>query len=319
MNVAGTKMLEIEVNHSVQIQEPRDKGRFFIPVVSVYTEPELLKAIMSHTSWIGFNYLELRNSNRYPFAKARGLRDAFGLDDQTRIFLSTTAKDKRLVRFYDESNGLEKFRSDMLSFGVDLTMGPDWFSYKDDPLSLRQKVVRKSIKLNMDCLDLENLAPTIRGTNFQEMAGFISHFRVQGKKVFVFPGREYLINLADRKRAQREAFSLTATLTRAEGIKLILTGCSSPKLQQRLFAVWGFAGQGWLIQSMQRRLIKDETYVSIFNKRFFCDDPRCCASISINDLKSPRCDSIRAIHNLRRINAALKPMPKIEQTCLEEF
>jgi hypothetical protein len=288
-------------------------------MVSVYTKPELLKAVVPHTSWIGFNYLELRTSSLYSFVKARGLREAFEIDNGTRIFLSTTGKDKQLLHFYNELSGLEKFRSDIQNFGIDLAMGPDWFSYKDDPSWLRKESVGKSIELTTGCLDLENIAPTIRGTSFREMAGFIDHFKAQGKQVFVFPGREYLINLADRKRAQREAFSLTATLARAKGIKLILTGCSSPILQERLFAVWGFAGQGWLIQSKQRRLIKGKTYMSIFDNRFSCDDPKCCASISLKDLKNTEHDSARAVHNLRRIIAALKPLPKFEQTCLEEF
>lgn len=312
-------MLETQVNYSPQMQELNEKARFFIPMVSVYTKPEILKAIMPHTSWIGFNYLELRGSKYSILAKARGLRETFCIEDKIKIFLSTTAKDKQLIQFFNKSNGLEKFRSDVQSFGVNLTMGPDWFSYKDDPLDLRKEEVMKSIELTNGCLELENLAPTIRGTNFEEMVSFVEHFKAQGNKVFVFAGREYLINLADRKRAQREAFFLTATLARVEGINLILTGCSSPKLQEKLFAVWGFAGQGWLIQSMQRRLIKGKTYLNIFNPKFSCDNPNCCGLVDINNLKTSDYDSLRATHNLRLINASLKGSPKSSQACLEEF
>jgi hypothetical protein len=299
--------------------ELEGKNRFFIPMVPPYIKQELLKAVLLHTSWIGFNYLEIRNSRLYPLFKARGIRDTLGIDDKTKIFLSSTAKDKQLIRFYDKSNGIEKFKSDTRSFGIDLLMGPDWFSYKNDPLAVRKEVIRKSVALTLGCLELENLVPTIRGTNFQEMASFVDYFKAQGKNLFVFTGREFLINLADRKRAQQEVFLLTATLARSEGIKLILTGCSSPRLQERLFAVWGFAGQGWLIQSMQRRLIKGKTYLNIFDPKFSCDDPSCCGLITINDLKNAEYDSVRAIHNLRRITASLNGSPRFPQTCLEEF
>jgi hypothetical protein len=288
-------------------------------MVSVYTRQEILKSVLPYTNWIGFNYFELIGSKYYSLANALGLRRAFCLDDDTKIFLATTAKDKQLIRFYDDPNWMKKFRSDVRSFAVDLTMGPDLFSYKDDPLTLRKKLVEKSIALTAECLDIQNLAPAIRGTNFEEMAYFINHFKTKGKDLFVFAGREYLINLADRKKAQQEAFTLTANLVRTLDIKMIMTGCSSPRLMEKLFAVWGFAGQGWLIQSNQRRLIKDKTYVSIFDKKFSCHDPHCCCNVTMEQLRNKQYDSVRAIHNLKQINASLKGLPNAPQVSMEEF
>jgi hypothetical protein len=294
--------------------------RFFIPMVSVYTKPTLFKAIQPYTIWIGFNYFQLIHSKYYPLAKAIGLKKTFELDNKTNVFLSTAAKDKQLIKFYNKENGLETFKSDVKKLNVELVMGPDWFSYKEDPLSVRNEVIRKSIELNAGCLSIENLAPTIRGTNFQEMAMFIDAFKRQGVKTFVFTGREYLINLADRKRSQQEVFLLTASLARAKNIKLILTGCSSPRLYEKLSAVWGFASQGWLIEAMQRRLLKGKSYMFISNSNFFCNDSDCCASLSKSDLKSDKCDNLRAIHNLKSINRCLSGQKAVfSQACLEEF
>lgn len=306
-------------NHGTLIQGANTEKRIFIPMVSVYTNRELMKAILPHTSWIGFNYFELVNSKYYKLAQAKGVSETFGIDDKTKIFLTSTAKDEQLIHFYEELNGLEKFKSDIRSFDVNLAMGPDWFSYKDDPPEVRKETIAKAIELTTGCLEIENIVPAIRGTNFEEMTSFIEHFKAQGKNLFVFTGREYLINLYDRKKAQQEAFFLTASLVRALGIKLILTGCSSPKLQEKLFAVWGFVGQGWFIQAMQRRLIKGKTFMSIFDPRFSCNDARCCGFVDINDLKNGKYDSARAVHNLRRINDSLRETPVYSQAYLEEF
>jgi hypothetical protein len=294
--------------------------RFFIPMVSVYTKPLFFKAILPFTRWIGFNYFEIIHSNHYLMAKTMGLRKAFGIDDKTYIFLSTAAKDKLLVKFYDNEKGLETFKSDMKKLKANLVMGPDWFSYKEDPLFARKEVVTKAIELNSACLSIDNLVPTIRGTNFSEMSDFVRYFKDRGVKVFVFAGREYLINLGDRKRAQQEAFLLTQLLVKKFGIRLLLTGCSSPLLHRKLQSVSGFAGQGWLIQAKQRRLLKGNTYVHISNKAFSCNDSDCCRFFRNEDLKNEKCDFSRAIHNLKRINSFLRGQKAFtSQTCLEEF
>jgi hypothetical protein len=294
--------------------------RFFIPMVSVYTKPIFFKAILPFTHWIGFNYFELLHSSRYLLAKTMGLRKAFRIDDKTNIFLSTAAKDKLIVKFYDKENGLETFKSDVKKLKANLVMGPDWFSYKEDPLSTRKEVIRKSIELNSACLGIDNLVPTIRGTNFSEMSDFVKYFKDRGVRIFVFAGREYLINIGDRKRTQQEAFLLTQSLVKSLGIRLLFTGCSSPRLYRKLQSVSGFASQGWLIQAKQRRLLNGNAYVHISNRAFSCYDADCCRFFRREDLKSERCDFYRAIHNLKRINNFLRGQkPLSSQTCLEEF
>ena len=297
-----------------------ENERFFIPMVSVYSRPTLLKAILPFTHWIGFNYFELIQSKFYPLAKNIGLKKTFQIDDETNIFLSTAAKDNKLIKFYDVKNGIETFKSDVTKLGVNLVMGPDWFSYKEDSLSVRKEVIRKAIELNTACLGIDNLVPTIRGTNFSEMAEFIKYFKAKGVNAFVFAGREYLINLGDRKRAQQEAFLLTQILVKTLGIKLLFTGCSSPRLYRELTSVSGFASQGWLIEAKQRRLLKGKTYMRISNDKFFCYDEDCCKFLSRKDLKSERSDILRAIHNLKQINNFLKGQkPLTSQTSLEAF
>jgi hypothetical protein len=295
------------------------RNRFFIPMVPPYVSQELLKEMLQHTNWIGFNRFEVRHSKFYDEAKKRGLRDTFKIDDGTSIFLTSTAKDEELIRFYGQNSCFEELKSDIINFDVNMAMGPHWFVYKKDPPERRKKDIKKAFELNMSFSDLENVLPTIHGTKFQEIRRFVEPFKAQGKKLFVLPGREYLINLEDREKAQREFSFLTSTTARAEKIDLIVTGCNSPKLQESLPAVLGFAGLGWLIQSKQRRLIMGKKYVSIFDPRFFCNDSDCCALIHKKDLTKPENDSVRAIHNLRQINACLEERPKFSQTYLGDF
>jgi hypothetical protein len=292
-----------------------ENDRFFIPMVPPYINPKILKDVQQYTDWIGFNLFELRHSKFYNSAKKKSIRDTFEIDDKKKIFLTSITKDKELKRFYDKHNWIEEFKSDVRDFDVNMAMGPDWFSYKGGP----KDNIQKAIELNMNFLDLEIIVPTIRGTNFQEVKSFIEPFKALGRTLFVFTGREYLVNLADRKRAQFEFFSLTSKMTRIEKIKLIVTGCNSPKLQESLPAVLGFAGLGWLIQSRQRRLIMGKIYKSIFDPKFSCVDPSCCASIDKKALAKPENDSVRATHNLRKINANLKERSTFSQTYLPGF
>lgn len=295
------------------------RDRFFIPMVQPYISPKILRCIIPYTKWIGFNFFELRHSKFYQQTKEKSLRNAFGIGNETKIFLTTIAKDKELIRFYAEPNSLDELRSDILDFDVDLAMGPDWFSYKDDPPKKRKENLEKAIELNMRFLDLENVVPTIRGTNFQEVSNFIQRFKTLGRQLFVLTGREYLVNRGDRKKAQTEISSLTSAIVDSERIRIILTGCNSPKLMTALPVVSGFSGLGWLIQSKKRRLIMGKTYFNISDPRFSCKDHRCCANLDKDSLKDQEHDSVRAVHNLLMINAYLKTEPFLSQTYLEGF
>jgi hypothetical protein len=289
------------------------KDRYFIPLVPPHIRPNVLKSIMPHTDWIGFNLFDLRGSKFYAIAQKRGIKTAFGIGEDKKIFLTSTGKDEKLIPFYNRQNGIDQFRSDVINFDVDMAMGPDWFVYEDQPPNERKKNIRRSIELNEKCVDLENVIPNIHGTTFQETKAFIKTFKGQGKTLFVMAGRGRLINLGNRKRSQRSFSSLTSTIVRCEEIRLIITGCSSPKLHNDMPDVSGFVGLGWLIQARNRRLIMDRTYRRIFDPHFFCHDSSCCASLSKEELAKPDHEPNRAIHNLRRIIHSLTTRPKFWQ------
>ena len=305
------------MHSSNQKYEMGQEDRFFIPMIPPYIESKVLLNVLQNSKWIGFNLFELRHSRFYRDIKNKGLKDTFGIDDDTKIFLASIAKDEQLKDFFGHLNWLEEFRSDIIDFDVDIVMGPDWFSYKEDSLAQRRANIERATSLNMGLLDLENVVPTIRGTSVQEFRAFIEPFKAQGKTLFVLTGREYLINLGDRKKAQLEFSSSTSVIVQSEKIRLLVTGCNSPKLMEMLPTVSAFSGLGWLIQSRQRRLIMGKTYLSIFNPKFFCHDSNCCAAMSKKELKNPENDSVRAIHNLRRINANLGMKSNFSQICLE--
>lgn len=301
---------------STKIHGLDERNRYFIALVPVHTSQNILEKILLHIKWIGFNIFDLRGSKFYSVAKERGIRDAFNIGDDKKIFLTSTQKDEQLERFYEGSNGIAVFKSDVVDFDVDMAMGPDWYVYCDQPPDERRKHLKKALDLNEKCVELENVAPNVHGTNFREMTEFIELFKAQGKSIFVIPGREYLINLDDRKKSQREFSSLTSTIAREERIKIIITGCSSPKLQENLPDVSGFAGLGWLIQARCRRLVFGKTYRSLFDPAFSCNDPNCCGSFDRYELARPERDATRAIHNLRKIQSQLVERPKFSQSCL---
>ncbi len=303
----------------IGIHEINGKNRVFIPMVQPYISPKIMRLILPYTKWIGFNCFELRHSKFYDQAKRKGLRKTFDISDETKIFLTTVAKDKELIRFYDEPYSLETLKSEISNFDVDMAMGPDWYSYQDDPQEKRKENLERAIELNMSFVDLENVVPTIRGTNFQEVRSFVQPFKSRGKRLFVLTGREYLINRGNRKKAQTELSSLTSAIKESEKIRLIVTGCNSPKLMATLSAVSGFSGLGWLIQSKKRRLIMGKTYLNVSDPRFLCKDSRCCRNLDKDDLKNPEQDSVRAVHNLVKINAQLNAEPMPSQICLEGF
>jgi hypothetical protein len=295
-------MAESNDNHACNLGV---KDRYFIPLVPSYVRPNVLKSVMPFTEWIGFNLFELRSSKFYPIAKKKGIRDTFEIDDQKRIFVTSTGKDERLIPFYNEHDGISQFRSDITDFDVDMAMGPDWFVYEDSPPYERNKNIARAMELNESCIDLENVIPNVHGTNLQEVKCFIEPFKQRGKRLFIMAGRGRLINFGNRKKSQRNFSSLTSTVVECEKIQLIVTGCNSPKQQENLPHVSGFAGLGWLIQARNRRLIMGKTYRRISDEDFFCNDSDCCSSLSKEELAKTEHEPQRAIHNLKRINNSL--------------
>jgi hypothetical protein len=291
------------------------KDRFFIALLPVNVEQNLFDSIIPHTDWVGFNLFDLRRSKLYPALKKRGLKDTFHINDDKKTFLTSTDKDENLIKFFAR-DCIKSFKSDILDFNPDMAMGPDWFVYEDMTPEKRKENIEKALKLNQECINLENIIPNVHGTTVQEMKDFIEPFKVQGKENFVIPGREYNYNLGDRKKSQQRFSALTSIIARFEKIKIITTGISSPKLQQNLPEISGFVSLGWLIQACYRRLIFNKTYRSIFNPEFFCDDYSCCAPFSKEELASPENNHIRAIHNLKKIKFGLKERAKFLQAYL---
>ena len=294
-------------------------NRFFIPMVPPQIKPETLLAVSLHTSWIGINLFQLKHSSFYEKAKSKGVRDAFGINDKIKIFLTTINDDNYLVNYFNKSSWFEELKSDLNGFSADMVMGPDWFSYREDSPELRNRNIKKAIDLNLMFTYQENIIPTIRGNYSQEIKRFIKPFKEIGKNLFVFTGREYLINLGDRKRSEFELLSLTSNIVRNEKVKLIVTGCSSPRQQENLPDVFGFSGLGWLINAKRRMLISGKTYRWLSSPIFSCADPDCCNSMNKSELAQSKNDSIRAIHNLKAIIARLNTAKHMQQSCLGDF
>jgi hypothetical protein len=280
-------------------------------MVPANIKPDVLNSLVPFTDWIGFNLFDIRKSKMYATIQGKGIRSTYNINDKTRIFISSTAEDEQLVKYYNQPNAIERLKKDIVNFGVDLVMGPDWFVYEDQPLSVRRKNLAKAISLNQQCVDVENIAPNIHGTNLAEATSFIEPFKKQGKQLYVMAGRGRLINFGERKKSQRNFAFLTSAINSNEKVKLIVTGCSSPKLQEMLTAVTGFASLGWLIQSRLRRLIMHKTYRSIFDRMFVCKDYDCCAMVPKKELAQSIHDKRRAIHNLKKITAGLANQPTL--------
>ena len=291
------------------------KERSFIPLFPVYIKHDILESMLPYSNWIGFNYFELRRRKFYDDVKRRGIRKTFNIDDKKKIFLTSTNNDKAIEKFYDHE-GIVTFKSDVKAFDATMVMGPDWYIYEDMNPSQRNESIEKAIRLNQECIDLGNIVPNIHGTNPQEIGRFVEPFKAQGINAFVMPGREYLINRYYRKRDQAKFSALTSTISRLEKIDLIVTGCSSPKLMFDLPDVSSFVSLGWLVQARCRRLIMGKTYMRILDPRFHCEDSRCCATFTKEELVKQENESFRAIHNLNKINSQVNERSKIIQNSL---
>jgi hypothetical protein len=290
--------------------------RYFIPLLPANTKPSIISAILPHTDWVGLNIFDLQRSKVYAEAKRIGsIKDALGLPVGKKVFLTSTERDENLEKFY-EKGGIEKLKSDISDLSPDMVMGPDWYVYDDMPEFERTKNIMKAIDLNQKLIDFDVMAPNIHGTNPTEIRRFIEPFKAQGKRNFIMPGREYLINRGDRKRCQELFSALTSITARTENVDLIVTGCGSPKLQQSLPDVKGFVGIGWMVQAGYRRLIFNGTYHSIFDKEFHCDDPDCCASAIPEELAKPEKNLVRYVHNLKKIKSDIAWKPKYRQVYL---
>jgi hypothetical protein len=289
---------------------------FFIPQVSVYTKKNTIDRVQQISNWIAFNYFELLHSKYYGHAKQKGIHQTFGISPGKHIFLTTADHDERLLHFYNNA-GVQMFKKDVLLLGADLIMGLDWFAYQDDTLSERKKSIERGIELTKNCLDVPNLIPTIQGTNFKEVTDFIQVFKKHGNTRFVLPIRGQMLNFGCRKKSQNTAALLTSTVVRQENIKLFVTGCNSPGLMQRMPSVYGFIGQGYLIQAKQRRLIMGKRYFPIMHPVFSLCCNSCCFGLSKSEICKNEFESNRVVHNLIQIRNSLINIEPVYQSFIE--
>jgi hypothetical protein len=197
-------------------------------------------------------------------------------------------------------------------------MGPDWFVYEDMSNFERTKNIVKASIMNQKCLKCEKIIPNIHGTNMKEMREFIKPFKEQGKELFAFPSREYLINIGDRKQSMLKILGFTRALTRQDNIELVVSGANSPKLHNYLSDVKVFVGLGWFIQAYYRRLIDNDTYISIFGD-FEIDNKIEDRIENVKELAESENDSVRVLYNLRKINDQLVETFPFKQQILGEY
>lgn len=292
--------------------------RFFVPIVPSYVNNKFLDEILHFTNWIGFNLFDLMKNRIFQDVKKYGIKETFDISNDKKIFITTTERDEFLIQYYDKLDGLNNFISIVETLDVDLVMGPDWFVYEEMSKFERSKNIMKALLLNQKCLNCDNVVPNIHGTTISEMINFVKPFKEQGKELFVLPGREYFLNINNRKYSMRKFFGFTSVLSRKENLKLIVTGINSPKIHRYLQDVKSFVGLGWLIQARYRRLIDEDTFKSIFID-FVIDNDFEDNILDINDLADPKYDTLRASYNLKKIIQQINEPFDLKQQILGGF
>ena len=291
--------------------------RFFVPLIPSHSDIELVDEIQSKTDWIGFNIFNLMKSSLFKDIMKYGLKDTYGINENKKIFLTTTELDDFLIEYFNKANKLSEFINIIQNIDADKVMGPDWFVYEDMPQCERHANILYAYALNQKCLKCEKIIPNIHGATLNEMIKFTKPFIEQGINQFVLPGREYFINLGDRKKARNQFYGFTSYLTRIHKINLIVTGLSSPKIQNYLLDVNGFTSLGWLIQARKRRLISDYTYKQLSND-FELDRNIVPENLDSKEISKKEYNYLRAKYNLIKINEKINNQPELKQKILGE-
>lgn len=106
------------------------KDRFFVPLCEANSSLGLIQSVAKHSRFIGFNLWKVLHSKRLKEIRAVGLHNAFEIPKSTEIWLTSTAPDEWLKKYY--SNGINQFKEDVLSFAPDKVQGPDLWMYRED-------------------------------------------------------------------------------------------------------------------------------------------------------------------------------------------
>lgn len=280
--------------------------RFFIPIVLPRFSSDMMRSIFYYSKVIAFNYYSLRGYPKiFKEASSKGIRDTFSIPEDKKILLLTTEHDHKIDKFL-KGKGIEEFKKDVENFSPDAFMSPDLWAYDEDGEEKNYKMVNWAIELANSCNDIEGMIPNIHGVSFSHQNLFVEHFKEMGYRTFIRPGREYLINTKNRKRDELRLSSFVDYLTKKHGIKIIVTGCSSPRQHKIVNEAIGFAGLGYYINAMKRRLLVNGKSMYVFDKKFRCERGICCKAIPGKMLAEKKYDVNRVVHQLVEINESLK-------------
>jgi hypothetical protein len=295
-----------------------ERNRIFIPLVMATSPQEINEIVFRNTKQVAFNYYEIRlNKKVYSIVKTRGIKDAFDIPEDVDVFLLTTEKDEIIKRLLLDGD-FSVFKQDIKDFEPDFFMGPDFWNYREMNNDENEEMVNVSTTFNLQCSDLDGLIPNIPGITLKQKMDFVDIFKAQGFDTFIQPGRESLINLAGRKKDEQILAYQVFGLKKLKKIKILITGCSSPRQQKLLYGANGFFGLGYLIDAMIRVLIQDDKFKWILkdNTNFFCDNEKCCNSLPPSILAKEENDWRRVLHNLFENQRGVNEKTRFTQTYL---
>lgn len=99
------------------------RSRFFIPQCEPNAPIEFIQAVTKESPTIAFNLWKIYHSKRLAKIRKSGLHATFDIPSSTKIWLTSTAPDSWLEKYYSE--GISKFKEDISCFGPDRFEGPD--------------------------------------------------------------------------------------------------------------------------------------------------------------------------------------------------
>ena len=295
----GTEASE-EILHSTGA---RASSRFFIPQCEPNASIEFIQAVARESSTIAFNLWKVHHSKRLPEIRASGLRETFGIPSSTEIWLTSTAPDSWLEKYYSE--GIDRFKEDIRCFGPDRFEGPDLWMYREDGAACNAADWNRAMAYQEACVDLPGFVPSMNGILAWHFTEFISRLEPYGFNCYAIPGREWLNHKKNWPRDQRAFRALVECAAAATKGSIVVLGTSSPKKHQEITAADGFIGSGWYIQAANRRLLRGQNWICAWDWHTPCCRVQCCNGADSKSLVSKEFNVQRAIHNLLEIQEGL--------------
>src|SRR5208337_3213349 len=108
-------------------------NRVFIPIVKATSSQEIKDSVFANTKHVAFNYYDIMFGSKelYSSIFGRGLKDTFNIPDAVETYILTTEHDDIIKRILLKGDGFQKFKQNIMNFGADHFMGPDFWTYKD--------------------------------------------------------------------------------------------------------------------------------------------------------------------------------------------